>query len=234
MEWFPDKEDKLNKILDYLLSKSHNTTNNNLNGLIVPHAGYAYSGKIAGKAYSLIKNKSFKKAIIFGPSHKTNLKGIATLENIKTPLGEINITKNHYKKISNEHSIKNQIPFLQKLGIKKVLPLVVGKISHKKAKEIAKEFSDKNALFIFSTDLSHFLPYDNATNKDKKTIKSIKNLNTSYLKNNLDCACGIFPLLILFELCKLKNWEPKLIEYKNSGDITKEKKSVVGYASFYF
>ena len=76
------------------------------------------------------------------------------------------------------------------------------------------------------------MPYELAIKKDKQTIKIIEKLD---FKNSekID-ACGKNPLLILMHLCKIKKYKPKLIEYKNSGDITKDKKSVVGYASFYF
>ena len=204
-----------------------------MNGLVVPHAGYAYSGKVAGQAYSLLKNQKINKIIIFGPSHYEHFKGIASLENIETPLGKVNISKNFFQKLKYEHSVMNQIPFLQKLfHHAEVLPIVVGEITEKESKQIAEQFSKENALFVFSTDLSHFLSYDNATKKDKKTIEIIEKLNLKRLKE-ID-ACGIFPLMILMNLCRIKNWKPELIEYKNSGDITGDKSSVVGYASLKF
>ena len=87
-------------------------------------------------------------------------------------------------------------------------------------------------MIIISSDLSHFLAYEEACKKDKATIKAIQALNSGALNEN--SACGIFPLIILAELCKLKKWKPQLIEYKNSGDITSVKESVVGYASLVF
>jgi AmmeMemoRadiSam system protein B len=115
------------------------------------------------------------------------------------------------------------------LGIKKVLPSVVGKLSQDDAKKIARQFSDFSGLFVFSTDLSHFFEYDKAKKYDTLSIESIKKLKS----NNID-ACGINALKIFMELAKIKDWKPKLIEYKNSGDIILDKSSVVGYASFIF
>jgi AmmeMemoRadiSam system protein B len=238
-DWFPNNKEELMKMLDSFLSYKPKVKTNisEIHGLIVPHAGYEYSGKIAGKAFSLLKNKNnnqnIKKAIIFGPSHYATLKGISSLEKYETPLGKVNIPKNYISKISHEHSIENQIPFLQKINSNiEILPIVVGQISWEEAEVIAKQFLKENAIFIFSTDLSHFLRYDEAVKKDLSTINIITNLKESELRNT--DACGFYPLLILFQMCKIKSWKPILVEYKNSGDITGEKDSVVGYASFYF
>jgi MEMO1 family protein len=210
---------------------------NKINGLIVPHAGYEYSGMIAGKAFSLLKNKRLNKAIIIGPSHYVYLFDSMTsnLDEWKTPIGTTKLGKINLLAgdIEQEHSIKNQVPFLQKLNIKEIIPIMIGKITDEQAKELAKKIAKiKNAVYIFSTDLSHFYEYDKAKETDKKTINIIENLD----KNNFKYidACGYFPLMVLFHLCKIKKTHPKLIEYKNSGDITGDKSSVVGYAGFYF
>ncbi len=231
-EWFPQEKKELESMLNYLLSKKEGVDINEIHGLIVPHAGYSYSGEIAGKAFSYLKDKNIKKAIIFGPSHYKTFRGINSLDSFETPLGKVSIPKNNFNKISHEHSIENQIPFLQKIGISEVLPLAVGIINIQEAEEIAKQFINENAIFIFSTDLSHLLEYKEAVKKDKITINIISNLKEDRLKN-ID-ACGFYPLLILFNMCKIKGWRPRLIEYKNSGDITKDKSQVVGYSSFFF
>lgn len=238
--WFPSNKQKLASMLDSLLSSTQSSKTNikqkDIHGLIVPHADYSYSGEIAGKAFSLLKNKNnsqnIKKAIIFGPSHYVAFKGISSLEKYETPLGKVNIPKNYISKIPHEHSVENQIPFLQKLNIKEILPIVVGQISWEEAEDIARQFLKEDAIFIFSTDLSHFLQYNEAVKKDLSTISIITNLKESEFKS-ID-ACGFYPLLILLQMCKIKSWKPILIEYKNSGDITGDKDSVVGYASFYF
>ena len=237
--WYPAKREELNKALDEFLSQEVKL-NGEVHGLIVPHAGYDYSGAIAGKAYSLLKQTKIKKAVILGPSHYAGFYGVKAVEKASTPLGRITIPKNKFilfeclEETPAEHSVNNQIPFLQKLGIKEILPLVAGNITAKDAGEIAeylaKEFSDY--VFIFSTDLSHFLPYDEAVKADKKTIGIIEKLDLGNFENA--DACGKFALMIMGHLCKLKGWKPKLIEYKNSGDITNDKSSVVGYASFWF
>lgn len=228
MDWYPQDKKELNKLLDELLQGQAKK----VHGLVVPHAGYEFSGKIAGKAFAMLKNSKINKAIILGPSHYVGFTGIRAVKSIKTPLGKIKITENNFETLDYEHSIDNQIPFLQKLGFKEILPLVIGEINKEQAKDIAKQISKINAVYIFSTDLSHFLPYDTAVKKDKETIKIIESLDFKN-QNKID-ACGKNPLMILMELCKLKNYKPKLIEYKNSGDIIGDKSGVVGYSSFYF
>lgn len=235
-QWYPQNSKQLSKLLDsYLTGKSKA----NVNGIIVPHAGYDYSGKIAGRAFSLLKNQKNKTAVILSPSHYIPLQGILTHNKTSwnTSLKSIEIVKNKFSRadISQEHAIDNQIPFLQKLGFKKILPILIGEITIREAKEIALKISEiSNYVLIVSTDLSHFLQYNRALERDKQTINSIINLNSERLLKTDNSACGIYPLLILIELCKLKNYKPELIDYKNSGDITGDKARVVGYASLYF
>ena len=112
------------------------------------------------------------------------------------------------------------------------MPLMIGKITNEQAKEIAKKISKVKALYVFSTDLSHFYDYKKAVKTDKNTIKILEELDKDNFKN-ID-ACGYFPLLIMMHLCKIKKTHPRLIEYKNSGDIVGDKSSVVGYTSMWF
>jgi MEMO1 family protein len=237
--WYPENKKELEEFIENSFKQEISLKEKpmKIHGLIVPHAGYVYSGNIAGKAFSLLKNKKIEKSIILGPSHYTSLNKIVTSDkfNWETPLGKIKLFNIGFptNNIEEEHSIKNQIPFLQKLGIKEIMPLMVGEILIEQAKQIAEKIAKQDAIFIFSTDLSHFLHYNNARERDKNTIKIIEHQELENWKN-LD-ACGIFPLLILFHLCKILNTKPHLIEYKNSGDVTGDKlHGVVGYGSFWF
>ncbi|MGC9309695.1 MAG: AmmeMemoRadiSam system protein B, partial [Candidatus Nanoarchaeia archaeon] len=232
-EWYPQDKERLQKDLDNYLSKGKEKQD--VHGLIVPHAGYAFSGSIAGKAFSLLPKQD--KAVVIGPSHYIGFQGIKTIhqDSLETPLGSIKIIRDdrfgYLPKGEIEHAIGNQIPFLQKLGFKAVLPLVIGEIDNNEAKQLADYLLKHYHLFIFSTDLSHFLPYEQARHQDKKSINIIENLDfTNWHKID---ACGKYPLLILFYLCQKLNSKPVLIEYRNSGDITGDKDRVVGYASFY-
>ncbi len=234
--WYPLKKEELSELLssylDEEIAKRHKQKP--VKGIIVPHAGYEFSGKIASKAYPYIKGA--KRAIIFSPNHYFPLRGLVTHNESfwQTPLGKIKIIPSDLRKanLNEEHAIDNQVPFLQKLNVEEILPIVVGEINQGEAKSYAKQFEDFKGIFIFSTDLSHFLDYDSARARDNKTIKVIENLDINN-KDKID-ACGIYPLMIFLELAKLKGWKPKLLEYKNSGDINGIKDKVVGYAAFIF
>jgi AmmeMemoRadiSam system protein B len=233
--WYPQKKEELEKEINSFLTEETGKIGK-IHGLIVPHAGYEFSGTMTGKAFSLIKNQKIDKAIIIGPSHYMPLEGALTSNKNQweTPLGNIKIFNLDFKnaKIEQEHSIGNQIPFLQMLGVREIMPLMIGEITNGQAMEIAEKLSKIPVLYVFSTDLSHFFPYEQALKKDRETIKIIENLDFQNF-HKID-ACGFYPLLVMMHLCKMKNLKPRLIEYKNSGDVTGEKSSVVGYASFFF
>lgn len=234
--WYPENRSELNSMVEGFLKTGKHKRR--INGLIVPHAGYEYSGEIAGEAFSLVRKDDYKKAVIIGPSHYVYLfeAVCSNREYWETPFGHMKVfCEGDFNKgdIYQEHSIKNQVPFLQKLGVEEIMPLMIGKVDKEQAEEIAKKLSKlKNVLFVFSTDLSHFLSYGDAVVSDKKSIEIIERLDFENFKY-VD-ACGHFPLLVLFYLCKLKKWKPKLVEYKNSGNVTDDKNQVVGYASFWF
>ena len=232
--WYPQDKEELDRVLDEYLKNGK--SKEKVNGLVVPHAGYEYSGKVAGKAFSLVRGKKIDKAIVIGLSHYIYLE-IAVTSHEKyweTPLGKVKLFNENFPRanIDEEHSIQNQIPFLQKLKVKEVMPLMIGQITIKQAKEIAEKISKIDAFYVFSTDLSHFLPYEQAVRKDKQSIQIIENLDIANF-NKID-ACGMFPLLVLMYLCEEKGWKPKLVEYKNSGDVIGDKSRVVGYGSFWF
>ncbi|MFA5723494.1 MAG: AmmeMemoRadiSam system protein B [Candidatus Pacearchaeota archaeon] len=234
--WYPENKQELEDFIDNTFKKKPNIKPKKINGLIVPHAGYEYSGEIAGKAFSLLNGKKIDCAVIIGPSHYVHLSSFVTssLDEWKTPIGTIELKKINLPigNIEGEHSIKNQVPFLQMLGIKQIIPIMVGEITNENARELARKLSRIKAVYIFSTDLTHFMEYSQAKEKDAKTINILENLD---LDNFLAVdACGYYPLLVLMHLCTIKKTEPHLIEYKNSGDITSDKSSVVGYCSMWF
>jgi len=255
MEWYPLDPKKLKQDIDSYLSQAEEDEKvqkiksqieageRKIHGLVVPHAGYDFSGSVAAKAYSLLyfkkdkKEKSkFKKAIILAPSHQAIFRGVASVHKLETPLGEMPIMKSDYSPGSYEHAIDNQIPFLQYIGVEKVLPLVIGQVSMSEIESIAKEIlkkKDDETIIIISTDLSHFLSYEYAKKIDTTSIRTIENLEDN--PEDID-ACGKSALLIMIEACRQKKWKPELIEYKNSADTMPElgKEKVVGYASMMF
>lgn len=246
-----DKNQLSNMINSYLNSKSEKNNYvkiDYIHGLIVPHAGYEYSGAIAGEAYKKILGKHYKRVILLCPNHTMFLNKIAydTNSHWQTPFGNIEVDKEAISGLNKdlfiqgasthlkEHAIEVQLPFLQKtLSNFRIIPLVVGVLNKNEISKAAEEIQkimNHETLLIISTDLSHFLPNRNAESVDAHTINAILSNDEN---SSLD-ACGSYALKILQKICAHKKIRPKLIEYSHSGKITGQNSKVVGYASFWF
>ena len=220
---------------------------------IAPHAGYIYSGKTVMFAYKelyldlLLREEDSFKVIILAPAHTKYTEGIVIPDYnyFRTPLGEIKVNSTKIKaEINNspheqEHAIEVQLPFLQYVFKKAnkeftIVPIIVGDINDEETKTIAKDINkeiEENTIIIVSSDLSHYKPQETAQEIDNKTIHNILDTNTNA---SLD-ACGSNPIKVLEEISRLRKWNsPKLLNYSTSGDVTLDKKAVVGYASISF
>lgn len=133
-----------------------------------------------------------------------------------------------------EHSGEVQVPFLQKtLRDFKLLSVVMGPTDPTAAATALAGLLDDRTLLVVSSDLSHYHPYDEATNRDARTVQAICNLDAKALRE--DSACGIYPVATLMQLARLKGWTPRLLDYRNSGDTSGDRsRGVVGYASIAF
>lgn len=242
--FYPKGKMQLDLMLEGLLSKNKIDLKKKkifpkkIKAIIVPHAGYSYSGITASFGYNAIKQLAPKKVSIFGPAHHDLVIGAKTFQGSwVNPLGEVKVTPQNNLPIfgnDEEHSIEVQIPFLQKiLKSFEFTPIIYGDIDFEKLEKIINEENEKGSLLIISSDLSHYLPYEQAQIVDNITINSILNLDTNTLSQKGD-ACGIIGLLALCLLAKEKNWKAHLLDYKNSGDTSGNKKGVVGYASIIF
>lgn len=219
--------------------------------LIVPHAGYIYSGPIAASAYQYLSPLShiIKRVIIIGPSHRLGFHGVAlsSADYFETPLGAIPIDKAAQAKLVDitgvqildlahaaEHSLEVQLPFLQQvLDDFSIVPIVAGDASPELvAKVIATLWGGPETLFIISSDLSHYHDYQTAQQLDKNTSQNIVDLNFSEVHPDNACGCvGIQGLLKFVHQHPLK---PYLIDLRNSGDTAGSKDSVVGYGAYLF
>lgn len=232
--FYPANKEELSNQLKLLFKKAETKSSPNVKAIIVPHAGYIYSGIVAATGYKLI-DKKFKKIIIMGPSHQVPIEGGAydINKHWKTPLGNIELFKLNNTGIEEhpiahefEHSLEVQVPFLQQtLSDFKICPITLGSFPKNLPEEIINSL-DEETFIVVSSDLSHYLPYDVAVEKDKKTIKRI----LSGEKIHPYDACGADCINVLEEVAKKKKWTPKLIDYKNSGDTAGSPFQVVGYA----
>ncbi len=238
--FYPSEEKKLKEMISHLMSLVDGEPITNLNGIIVPHAGYVYSGRTACHAFKLL-SKRFKRVVMLGPNHAadTDRCVIDSNEYWETPLGDVPVEKIDGFEVSEvphrkEHSIEVQVPFLQYvLNDFTIIPIIVGDIEQNTLRQYASKIielldSDNDTLLVVSTDLSHFHSLRTAKSVDKQTIGSIMDL-----KGELD-ACGENPLLLLREICRKKDWKINFLDYSTSAEASGDDRKVVGYASFWF
>ncbi len=219
--------------------------------LIVPHAGYSYSGSTAAKAFATIQSshRDIKRVVLLGPSHRVGFRGIAfcSSDYFSTPLGTVPVDHSAFAAISTipgvvlldqahaeEHSLEVQLPFLQSiLDDFSVVPLVVGDIDAAQvAKVIEKLWGSNETLIIVSSDLSHFLSYDEANALDQHTCCAVEQLNPEAI--GYEQACGRTPMKGLLELARDKALKVDTIELCNSGDTAGDRNRVVGYGAWAF
>jgi AmmeMemoRadiSam system protein B len=217
--------------------------------LIVPHAGFIYSGATAGHGYALVKKLAgvVKKIVLIGPCHRVWVKGLAIpgCQYFETPLGKVEIDSNSLAAlakfpqvvISNEahqqeHSIEVQLPFLQSIFPQfQLIPMVIGEITSEALAEVL-EFlwGGEETLIVISSDLSHFLDYDAAIAIDAKTSHAIENFDSDSISPEM--ACGSAGIKALLQVAKTKNLQVKTIQQCNSGDTAGSKDRVVGYGTY--
>lgn len=250
-QFYPGTEGSLRKSIEKMVTSVSKKIR--AIGIVSPHAGYMYSGPVAGELYSNIEMPDT--VVILGPNHTGMGKPYAIMTEGKweTPLGEVEIENNLTKEIlstsklveedSNahryEHSLEVQVPFLQyfKPDIK-IVPIVIGgeqyaEIGQAIANSIKKY--KKDVLIIASSDMTHYESHESATKKDNLAIEAILKLDEKEMlqriaKYNIS-MCGYGPTAIMLVASKLLGAkQAKLIKYMTSGDTSGDYSAVVGYA----
>ena len=245
--FYPANKTALKDAITHLLADA---SDHNLQSriLVVPHAGYIYSGEIAASAYKLLEQYPHKieRVVLLGPSHRTPFYGLALPDSkvFHTPLGSIDIDSETAEELLSlsqvqvleaahelEHSLEVQLPFLQMcLTDFKLLPLVVGDADTMAVSEVLEAiWGGPETLIIISTDLSHFHTYQDAQAIDNNTVNSIMNMENSLTGEQ---ACGCRPLNGLLALAKEKGMTVETLDVRNSGDTAGTHDSVVGYGAF--
>ncbi len=217
--------------------------------VIVPHAGYVYSGAVAASVYKRVKAgyDTIKRVVLLGPSHRVGFRGIAVshAEFFKTPLGDVPLDLTAVQNVLTfpfveyrddahylEHSLEVQLPFLQTvLKEFSLIPLVVGDVSAENVAQVLELFyGQADTLIVVSSDLSHYHDYATAQYFDQKTNKKIERLDYQLLEE--ESACGRIPISGLLELAKQHSLSIKNIDLRNSGDTAGDKNRVVGYGAY--
>lgn len=223
-----------------------------LKAIIMPHAGYIYSGWTASHISLVLKEKQFKRIIVMGPDHRVGFQGgaISDVTGYETPLGPIRLNKDAvilrrhnalFQAVPAsdrlEHSVEVVLPFLQYfIGNFELIPIVFGQGQGivDKASTALQSMLDQNTLLVASSDLSHYLSYPEAVVRDRETIRMILDLDAEKLMKRENAACGKIPILIVINMARGHGWKPILLNYSNSGDTAGDRSKVVGYAAIAF
>ncbi|MGQ9608500.1 MAG: AmmeMemoRadiSam system protein B [bacterium] len=258
--FYPDSPSNLRSTIKGFLSKVDKLPiDKNPVALIVPHAGYMYSGQVAAHAYKQIEGLNFNTVVLIGVSHRAPVRGASVYKSgaYETPLGIVEVDADLAEKImaqsevfgfypsadAIEHSLEVQVPFLQVvLSNFKIVPILMGHYSEYIISAITDTLvnvikGNEGILLVASTDMSHYHPYRVAVNMDDIAISSIKRMDTDQLMQDLDSGecelCGAGPVIVVLMTAKklgVNNIE--VLKYANSGDVTGDKSGgVVGYFS---
>ncbi len=249
--FYPADPDELRTDIRQFISDAHQEHGYAPKALIAPHAGYIYSGPVAGSAYAQLTNvaKNINRVVLLAPSHRVAFRGIAYCESdlFRTPLGDIEVDTDSIailkglpqihlldRAFAQEHSLEVQLPFLQEvLNDFKIVPLVVGDIDPASVAEVLDLlWGGQETLVIVSSDLSHYLDYETAKATDSATSKAIENLQPDLISHRQ--ACGGTPVKGLIQVAQRKNLNVITLDMRNSGDTAGTKDQVVGYGAYAF
>jgi hypothetical protein len=217
--------------------------------LVVPHAGYPYSGPVAASAYATLTpfRDSVRRVVLLGPAHRVAIDRVAlpATDAFLTPLGEVAVDRAARAALRHdpavvvddrphaaEHSLEVQLPFLQRvLADFAVVPLVVGSVPAPAVARVLEEvWGGPETVVVVSSDLSHYEPHAAATRHDETTARAVP----AYAADAIGPydACGVFPLRGLLEAAMRRGLVPELLDLRTSGDTAGDRARVVGYGAF--
>jgi AmmeMemoRadiSam system protein B len=218
--------------------------------LIVPHAGYVYSGATAARAYALLasQRQRVRRVVLLGPVHRVPVRGLALpdADAFETPLGRVHIDADAVAALrdlpevvssraahAREHSLEVQLPLLQAaLDDFRLLPLAVGDASAAEVAEVIDRlWGGPETLIVISSDLSHFLDYASAQAIDGSTVRQMLALEAGISHQQ---ACGATPVNGMLLAARRRGMSAGLVAQCNSGDSSGDRDRVVGYASIAF
>lgn len=248
--FYPESADSLSREIAYMLAEAKPKAALRPKAIVVPHAGYRYSGPIAASAYAALSalRTVIKRIVLLGPTHRVAVDGMAlpASKGFSTPLGDVPLDIEAMDAIEGlpqvsvseaahalEHSLEVQLPFLQmSFDGFSLIPLAVGRCAPASVAEVLELlWGGDETLIVVSSDLSHYLPYPQAQALDGQTAQHILRLD---LLTDHQQACGATPINGLLLAARRHNLQAQLLDLRNSGDTAGDRSRVVGYASFAF
>ncbi len=250
-QFYPAEKGELRSIVKHYLDVSVPVElSGGCRGLIVPHAGYVYSGPVAGMGYACLSQLPQDRhytVVVLAPSHQVYFVGAAlpAADVLRTPLGDIPVApealrlpgKGHTIVAEQvhafEHAVEVQLPFLQ-LALKdfSVIPLVLGEADPQGLARDLVALGLPDMLVVASSDLSHYASYAAAVDHDHRTLDRILHGEGNLLGG--EDACGFMPIQTLLTVASTLHWQPHLLQYQNSGDTAGDRAAVVGYGAVGF
>lgn len=261
--FYPSSAEALKReIQGFLAQSAPSPVDGEIIGLVVPHAGYMYSGAVAAAGYKALINREIKTAVVIAPSHRVYFEGASVMTEgaYRTPLGLVKIDEELARDIVsedslfstdvrphlNEHALEVQVPFLQVAGRDvRIVPVIMGSQTSGTVASMTRSLADvlrkrgEGIVCVASTDLSHYHPYEEAVEMDGIALNHLKRFDVAGLARDFTGdrfeAFGGGPMLVVMMVCRELGADRSVVlSYMNSGDVTGDKSAVVGYVSAVF
>jgi len=249
-QFYSGNAEELSTTVATLLEEAQEKDSPAPKALIVPHAGYIYSGPVAANAYARLRphRSQYQRVILLGPCHRTPVRGLAlsSADAYRMPMGDVPLDKAAITDLDipgvrvfdaahqDEHSLEVHLPFLQAvLGDFSVVPIVVGDASPELVSRVLDAlWGGPETLIVISSDLSHYLKYDEARAIDAVTCQAIEDFDAGQI--NHDMACGATPVAGLLIAARQRGLKVTTLDLRNSADTAGDGAFVVGYGAWMF
>lgn len=246
-----DREELRASVCEHLAAARTPPVPAEVRALVAPHAGYVFSGPVAGSAYAAVADVAdeIDLVVLIGPAHYLAVRGLRApdADVFSTPLGDVPVDSEVMARVlelpgvevhdgvhAPEHALETQLPFLQEVltGFR-IVPLLVGLATDREVEAVVGAvWRRSTTLLVVSSDLSHYLGYAAARRRDERTADSVERLEPQGV--GPDDACGFLPLRALLRLARKRELAVTTLDLRNSGDTGGPRDRVVGYGAFAF
>jgi len=249
--FYPADPATLKQDVDQMLAQATRTVQAPPKAVIAPHAGYIYSGPVAASAYAQLRPwaTQIHRVVLLAPSHRVPFSGLAvpSADSFRTPLGDVPVARAAVQEalalpqvqefdaaFRGEHALEVQLPFLQEaLESFELVPFIVGDAAPEQVAEVLELlWGDEQTLFAVSSDLSHYLDYRSARQRDLRTTQAIEALDPTRV--GYHDACSRNPVNGLLLVARNHGLHARTLDLRNSGDTAGPRDQVVGYGAYVF